>query len=800
MKQRISLSFTGDIMCQREQLAACRTSGDYEFGPLFEPAAEALAASDYLVGNLETPFAGAEAGYTRELYSFNTPDSFAAALAACGFDLVSTANNHCLDRKLSGQKRTLDILDRAGIAHVGTALKDAVARIRLQTAPDRAVELGEFRAPDTALFDVAAVPVELAVPEGVTGHCQLRLDLLTGGREISRNYYNVFVRPKSLTTKKINTNKKTALLDVGSRADTARTAAILKSLGIPFQIIDGRTAPAGFALAIVPASLENKRKLAVDANALSAFVRGGGTLLVLEQNYGNNGSLPGSMNVLGDGNTFIDLVFPGHPVFRGLDQRNFDTWENPNCGYVTDGALGPFSLNSIAVKGPMLGNSNVETAILEGTVGKGRIFRSQLAAVKLWGQDSSATAYLVNVFDYLLNQERYGKIAPLELGSGTRYPVAPETLVPIDLSSFTNRGFSDQEDGDGKGGWTDQGVNDFRNMPLGRQKAAGVLFNVIDPAKNGGTSCIVLAGVQRPNFPEAVRDIPVNAKFSRLFFLHTAVWGGPKAGSYRLRYADGTAADYMLIPGVNIGDWWNCGQLSAAKTGLLAPNPVRDQVGTYVACWENPHPEKEIRSLDFLSARSRESGAIDFDPSQAPVPILIAVTGEIHNPEPFPIDTASRPGSWSGGGNTAPGGARASMRRIKTVLPDGSKGKAAQLKFPASGPGESAAPYLFVKFTPGNFDPAKVHYLSFQVKSSTPGTLDLALAEKQWRTAYRTTVEIPASGDWRKIRIPLSEMNDAEKMVRRQLRGEFFLYNGNNRYIDFPRRPVTLLIADIMLE
>ena len=135
MKQRISLSFTGDIMCQREQLAACRTSGGYEFGPLFEPAAEALAASDYLVGNLETPFAGAEAGYTRELYSFNTPDSFAAALAACGFDLVSTANNHCLDRKLSGLKRTLDILDRAGIAHVGTALKDAVARIRLQTAP-----------------------------------------------------------------------------------------------------------------------------------------------------------------------------------------------------------------------------------------------------------------------------------------------------------------------------------------------------------------------------------------------------------------------------------------------------------------------------------------------------------------------------------------------------------------------------------------------------------------------------------------------------------------------------------------
>lgn len=44
---------------------------------------------------------------------------------------------------------------------------------------------------------------------------------------------------------------------------------------------------------------------------------------------------------------------------------------------------------------------------------------------------------------------------------------------------------------------------------------------------------------------------------------------------------------------------------------------------------------------------------------------------------------------------------------------------------------------------------------------------------KEWRTACRTTVEIPVSDGWRKIRIPLSGMNDAEKMVRRQLRREF---------------------------
>ncbi|MFR3323636.1 MAG: CapA family protein [Oscillospiraceae bacterium] len=37
-----------------------------------------------------------------------------------GFDLLSTANNHCRDKGLDGLYRTLDVLDEAGLAHVGT--------------------------------------------------------------------------------------------------------------------------------------------------------------------------------------------------------------------------------------------------------------------------------------------------------------------------------------------------------------------------------------------------------------------------------------------------------------------------------------------------------------------------------------------------------------------------------------------------------------------------------------------------------------------------------------------------------
>ncbi len=38
-----------------------------------------------------------------------------------GFDLVLTANNHSLDKGWAGVRRTLDVLDEAGLAHVGTS-------------------------------------------------------------------------------------------------------------------------------------------------------------------------------------------------------------------------------------------------------------------------------------------------------------------------------------------------------------------------------------------------------------------------------------------------------------------------------------------------------------------------------------------------------------------------------------------------------------------------------------------------------------------------------------------------------
>lgn len=93
-------------------------TGVYDYKPMLRYVKPHIQQADYAVVNLETTFAGGPdySGYP----TFNTPDALGEALADAGFDLVSTANNHCMDNRYTGLARTLDVLDAQGLAHVGT--------------------------------------------------------------------------------------------------------------------------------------------------------------------------------------------------------------------------------------------------------------------------------------------------------------------------------------------------------------------------------------------------------------------------------------------------------------------------------------------------------------------------------------------------------------------------------------------------------------------------------------------------------------------------------------------------------
>lgn len=116
----INLCAIGDVMAHEGNINSARRGSTYDFSAMLEEIAPYTADADYVVGNLETTFAGADRTYSG-YPTFNTPEQLGQALKnVLGVDLLSTANNHSLDKSYSGLVSTLDFLDQYGIDHVGT--------------------------------------------------------------------------------------------------------------------------------------------------------------------------------------------------------------------------------------------------------------------------------------------------------------------------------------------------------------------------------------------------------------------------------------------------------------------------------------------------------------------------------------------------------------------------------------------------------------------------------------------------------------------------------------------------------
>lgn len=120
-----SITFTltalGDSLCHNTQYwdAYNKSTNEYDFSYVYEDIKHYTESADITIGSLETTFAGEDRGYSN-YPTFNTPDSMAIALKNIGVDIISLAGNHALDYGFSGLCRTIDVLDNAGISHLGT--------------------------------------------------------------------------------------------------------------------------------------------------------------------------------------------------------------------------------------------------------------------------------------------------------------------------------------------------------------------------------------------------------------------------------------------------------------------------------------------------------------------------------------------------------------------------------------------------------------------------------------------------------------------------------------------------------
>lgn len=114
-----TMAVTGDIMCHNTQYADAKTANGYDFSYVFEDVKKYIQTADLAIGNLETTFTGSQAGYSG-YPAFNTPEELAYNLKDLGFDVLTTSNNHSLDKGYKGIESTIHYLDDADIAHTGT--------------------------------------------------------------------------------------------------------------------------------------------------------------------------------------------------------------------------------------------------------------------------------------------------------------------------------------------------------------------------------------------------------------------------------------------------------------------------------------------------------------------------------------------------------------------------------------------------------------------------------------------------------------------------------------------------------
>lgn len=145
----LTVAFVGDIML-------ARSVGDriVREGPQVPLAGvrEELVGADITVGNLETTLGveGRDGTAEPKAYTFMAPPETVGTLLDGGFDVVTLANNHAYDFGSAGLLSTIEVLDAAGIGHVGAGADMAGAHAPLVVEEDgiRVAFLGYVDVPD----------------------------------------------------------------------------------------------------------------------------------------------------------------------------------------------------------------------------------------------------------------------------------------------------------------------------------------------------------------------------------------------------------------------------------------------------------------------------------------------------------------------------------------------------------------------------------------------------------------------------------------------------------------------------
>ena len=202
-------------------------------------------------------------------------------------------------------------------------------------------------------------------------------------------------------------------------------------------------------------------------------------------------------------------------------------------------------------------------------------------------EDVSQSAYTPDSLCVQIQPRPSGGKGLERIGLSLDLAYEPDAGTALDLRAAMNVGFADDVPGDGKGGWSDQGPgNDLRCLPTGALTCDNVVFSIVDPAGNGGRSCLTLGGAHSPRLPrraEATFAAPAEGRWLNL--LHAVAFpvrDGKPTGWVTVRYADGGEQTIPIVCGEQVGNFWNPAEAREAVVGWRGQNGSA-HVGLYVS-------------------------------------------------------------------------------------------------------------------------------------------------------------------------------------------------------------------------
>ncbi|MGI6495591.1 MAG: glycoside hydrolase family 2 protein [Kiritimatiellia bacterium] len=266
----------------------------------------------------------------------------------------------------------------------------------------RETPLGECVFDRIGVFEEGVRPFRLAIPEGFSGDGEIRLRLTSQGAAASLNGYRVRIHPLDDAQAPVANTRPLAL----AGAD-AQTEWIFKRLGLSYTVAATAEAwPAGGAVVVPPGA-------AYDGEPARAFVRDGGTLLLLEPSGTLLAGFPPLYLAPGP-NHLVEIVVPSHPAFAGLTQADFDTWAENPYGLPVSQMVCTLDEGVLACRPRYIRGQNQHgMGLCEYGVGKGRLIVSSLNATRLWGENAAATRYVRNVLTYVAGGAAFPDAPPL---------------------------------------------------------------------------------------------------------------------------------------------------------------------------------------------------------------------------------------------------------------------------------------------------------------------------------------------------------------------------------------------------